>query len=395
MASSLRWLVHDEDQRRRVLAVIQLFKDRGTVDELGFGAIRDTLSGALFPGVSVLHTRARYLLFVPWCIQDVTGRRPRVADVRQALRGREVQLIHALLAGGEASGVIGQQAREKLKRMPSEAYWSVLRQWGIRRSDTTIDGLLRDALVSGQLAVRRTSGDEAEVGTAFFGLDPNIPGPSEDYRRSATFTLTEAEGAYLADRIRMTTGGSLLPWLLDNGVGAPTGDIWDHPRIEQAPEPMRTLVHHGRRFSLLAHGAALLYNLMLAERVDGTDGIAEFRDRLDAWHDEVAQTHFLDEWNGDALWAALRQHQGRVGQPTQSFVEGWVRRVLANEVTDDQQARSLVETRESSLKGNRARLTNAAAREQWSGASALRRLDFNWSVAARLLGDIRRNSGAV
>jgi hypothetical protein len=44
VSSVLAWLDSDDDQRRRMLAVVELFKDEGTVDELGIGAIRDTIS---------------------------------------------------------------------------------------------------------------------------------------------------------------------------------------------------------------------------------------------------------------------------------------------------------------------------------------------------------------
>ncbi len=46
--------------------VIDLFREKGTLDELGIGAIRDALSDLLFPGTSTIQTRPRYFLLVPW-----------------------------------------------------------------------------------------------------------------------------------------------------------------------------------------------------------------------------------------------------------------------------------------------------------------------------------------
>ena len=43
-----------------------MFSQPVNCDELGLGQIRDALSDTLFPGTSVLLTRARYLLFVSW-----------------------------------------------------------------------------------------------------------------------------------------------------------------------------------------------------------------------------------------------------------------------------------------------------------------------------------------
>ncbi len=69
MPSTLTWLSHDTAERDRTLRLIELFKESGTVDELGIGSIRDTFADAFFPGTSVLQTRARYLLFIPWLLE--------------------------------------------------------------------------------------------------------------------------------------------------------------------------------------------------------------------------------------------------------------------------------------------------------------------------------------
>lgn len=129
-----------------MLAVVELFKDEGTVDELGIGAIRDTIADALFPGTSVLHTRPRYLLFVPWLLGRAQRSTKDASAAAAELRRLEVRLIHALLAGGETGSVIGSQAKDRLKRMPSAAYWAATARYGIRLWDTTIEGYFRKAL---------------------------------------------------------------------------------------------------------------------------------------------------------------------------------------------------------------------------------------------------------
>src|SRR5690242_15226680 len=100
-----------------MLEVVELFKDEGTVDELGVGSVRDTIANVLFPGTSVLHTRLRYVLFIPWLLQQASHK-GSVTEMTTELRRLEVRLITSLLAGGERDGVIGSSARDKLKRMP-------------------------------------------------------------------------------------------------------------------------------------------------------------------------------------------------------------------------------------------------------------------------------------
>ena len=71
VGSVIGWLDGDETQRRQMLEVVKLFQDESSIDELGIGTVRDTFSNALFPATSILHTRARYLLFIPWLLRDV------------------------------------------------------------------------------------------------------------------------------------------------------------------------------------------------------------------------------------------------------------------------------------------------------------------------------------
>ncbi len=70
MTSALTWLDVSAEQQRRVREIIRLFEEPGTRDELGIGPVRDSFSELLFPGTSVIQTRARYFLFVPWHFQE-------------------------------------------------------------------------------------------------------------------------------------------------------------------------------------------------------------------------------------------------------------------------------------------------------------------------------------
>ena len=65
MKPTLTWLDMTASDRDRMRRALDLFKEVGTVDELGLGTIRDHLSDALFPGTSSIQTRLRYYLFVP------------------------------------------------------------------------------------------------------------------------------------------------------------------------------------------------------------------------------------------------------------------------------------------------------------------------------------------
>src|SRR3954463_9262121 len=134
MPSRLASRDHDGAERRRMPEVIELFRERDTVDELGIGSVRDAFSNLLFPGTSVLHSRARYLLFVPWVYCELERQHVSSAEIAARARRDEIRLIDALIRGGEGegNGVIGAVARDRLKQLPSYAYWNGLEVLGIR-----------------------------------------------------------------------------------------------------------------------------------------------------------------------------------------------------------------------------------------------------------------------
>ena len=71
-----------QDQRRRMREVIDLFREHGTLDELGIGSVRDTFGELLFPGLSTVQTRARYFLFIPWVYHRIERERPAARETR-------------------------------------------------------------------------------------------------------------------------------------------------------------------------------------------------------------------------------------------------------------------------------------------------------------------------
>lgn len=65
MQSSFGWTLLSRDALRR--AETQLRDDvEGVRDEIGFLSLHQAYADRFFPGMSVLHTRLRYVLFVPW-----------------------------------------------------------------------------------------------------------------------------------------------------------------------------------------------------------------------------------------------------------------------------------------------------------------------------------------
>lgn len=70
--SAFVWLDYSERERRKMLDVVDLFREHDTRDELGVGSVRDAFADMLFPDTSTIMTRARYFLPVPWAYLGVS-----------------------------------------------------------------------------------------------------------------------------------------------------------------------------------------------------------------------------------------------------------------------------------------------------------------------------------
>ena len=124
--STLTWLDSSEQERRAVMDLVSALSEPGTLDELGIGAIRDTISDVLFPGTSTIQTRARYFLFIPWILQ-IVERRFRSNPAYHARR-LQLDLCNALdEAHGANEGVIGREAGGWIHISSATVVWKVSR----------------------------------------------------------------------------------------------------------------------------------------------------------------------------------------------------------------------------------------------------------------------------
>jgi len=130
--SAFVWLDYSERERRKMLDVVDLFREHDTRDELGIGSVRDAFADKLFPGTSTIMTRARYFLLVPWTYQRMEKQRVSSAEIAARARRAELSLVQPIEDSDDNDGNIGKLAKTTLKRLPSSVYWQGLAVWGIR-----------------------------------------------------------------------------------------------------------------------------------------------------------------------------------------------------------------------------------------------------------------------
>lgn len=387
--SSLAWIDFDEAERQRAQRIMALFQERESRDELGLGAIRDSIADHLFPGTSTIQTRLRYMLFIPWLFLTLENRDVPESQLRTEARALEIRLADALKAGGESNGIIGRDAGPRLQRLPSSVYWAGLGSWGIRLFPGSIDSLF--VSLRGMKRLRAApAGEDAAANTKTGAIwHPALPDAPKDMRDHAVFELTADEAQFIVDRLVATQPAALLTMLARDGIDAECEYIWTHPRLASFPAHARRLVRHAEIFSQVMHGAALLYNLALSELRSRDDWIADYRQRIQAWTDELDPAT-LRAWSLHDFWDTVEHPAHRIQPAAKRFVTQWLDMVVDGvpQIASASVARQLVEDRERRLKTTQSRFTNHAVRDRWSGASGRDRLTFRWDQAKSHLRDL-------
>ncbi|GGF99307.1 hypothetical protein GCM10007304_11450 [Rhodococcoides trifolii] len=358
--------------------LVKMFADTATLDDIGIGGVRDSLADQLFPATSTVHTRARYFLFIPWIHAAAAAKFTGTAVVSKA-NDRERVFIETMKAAGHTQGLIGRIAGKGVTILPSSIYWSALGKLGIRE-----DSGPRSAW---QVSVEAPAGFPSDV--------------------ESGFTMTPAEAAWLQERILATSPTSYLAHLVTNGLNVDIRDFespWDHPALESASGTIRATVRHARLFSLAINGAALLYNLLVAEKYDGVKGsdqagyVEAYRDLLAEWAERTANhATELRSWDVADFWLSVDRGRSTPIPPgTKVFVDEWIAAVTADEATkaaSSSHLRRLVATRERANKGEQSRLNNDRALKNWAGASGAGQLVYRWPNVQTLVGDIAEGLG--
>lgn len=399
--STIAWLDVSAEEQRKARELIALFTQPESRDELGIGQIRDAFSNTLFPGTSVIQTRARYFLFVPWIYLEGQRRGKSGRELVTWTSSRERRLIEALRTAGTAvgdlDGLIGRVASERLKILPSSIYWNGLITFGILRHDVAAEQLRVER-------VRKAVDESDELAEREFGTwSPSIPEPPNGFPEQVdtAFALRPDEARWLAERINQSpaTRDSLLSRIVSGHARTVDDSFgpWEDPTGQVNDKTLRAQLEHAELFSQGMHGASLLYNLLVAERyVDcGYDRVPDvtnkYRELLEKWAAECArERQRFAAWDRMAMWNVVRSINPRIGRPTIEFVDSWLGSVKDGKATsafDDQALRDLVRKREL-RRGKQSRLKNDKLLANWAGESGAGRLNYRWGTVRRIVRDI-------
>lgn len=393
MGSSLAWLDFSEDEQRQAREIVQLFTQRESRDELGIGVVRDVFSNLMFPGVSVIHTRARYFCLVPWVFQRAADKGRTGRQFLSWQNRKERALVEVLRAGGDEEGLIGRQAGVAVKALPSVIYWNALQRYGILRQPCTIEQV---ANATKSLSLEEGIVEQIDRSTMLW--DPSMPKAPKGFPDLAAmdFSLNEQESSWLRERLLATTEGSLMAWMIRNrivpssGSSGPWGESW----LGELPVDISRIVQHAEVFSLVMNGAAILYNALLAERCvemgigDWQAQAIEYRHRFDDWMSTIDQEFsMVREWDLPDFWSIVEhEYSGHIPR-AKRFISEWATWVRSID-RPQSRADSLIAAREREQKKAQARLDNERLLRQWGGSSGTDRMNFRWNQVRRMMLDL-------
>jgi hypothetical protein len=393
------WLDYSERERRKMLDVVDLFREHDTRDELGVGSVRDAFADMLFPGTSTIMTRARYFLLVPWTYLRLEKLRIGSAQIKARAHRAETALIEVIEQSNDSEGNIGKLAKAALKRLPSSVYWQGLSVWGIRsfqgaqtQYHRSLDRYYTQITRQGGRAVERDIEHDDLVAPNWHGGLIKAP---DTFPGTCSLSLTRSEAGYLAERIRLSPGSSsslLAELVAQRRHSDYVPFVWEHPYAAELPPTLAELVSNARNFSEVMHGAPLLYNLILAEEGERDEGIARYRRQFKEWAQLISKrSSTLVSWNRPRFWELVRAINSRITTPTYEFINAWWDLALAGDAArlrENASVRALIREREKRLKKTLARIGNPRAQELWNGDSGSAQLDFRWDIAQDLLRDI-------
>ena len=373
----------------------------GVRDEVGFLIVHQRYSDRFFPGTSVLHTRLRYALLIPWIYETLRESRHVTKDFAKAYEEMEHTLTGRLKLtedGGESDGVIGGDVYPRsISQPPSFVYWTALTKWGVIGSRPDGRPWSRSDMAK-LLASTRSRSPKDDDGRPLEHTHWPISGLPERPKgwltnEKMTLTPSKPEARFLAGKLSAvrSPNNPSEPSLLARLVGKPVDDAnhcWDESILALAGPEVAALKRAGQAAALSAIGRAVYAALVetIKDERDKRPATTIHRQRL---------SETIDTWGKSAskldMTAFLGDMNKLPGQVETMLNETWT--WVRRGETDPMLLLEHYARAERSRKNERARLSDnqfgVDRRLEWRAEDHGRAepLHFRWGNVKRLLRD--------
>ena len=215
----LGWIDFSKTERNKVLSVLDLLSEAGTLDELGIAPVRDGFANLFFPGTSTIQTRAKYFMIVPYALKDLEySSETNPNRMLRALDEIERKCGEILITGKDREGIIGNRSLSHnrwVKRTPADIYWAGLRSFGIFTGGTlslseyvrAMCALKNQKTTLTKLGNRNDNAEEGDLddkdaGNLFHMQFWKIPTYYDKWIDDLNIKLTKEEGTFLKGHLK-------------------------------------------------------------------------------------------------------------------------------------------------------------------------------------------------
>ncbi len=395
----LGWIDFSKSERNKVLSVLDLLTESGTLDELGIAPVRDGFSNIFFPGTSTIQTRAKYFLIVPYALKDMEhGNETNPNRALRTFNDVERRCGERFLSNGnDTEGVIGGRSliqSKWVKRSPSDIYWAGLRNYGIFiGGNLSLTEYVRAACaiksqksVLTQLGNRNDQAEENEkddkdAGEVFHRQFWKIPTYRSNWMQNLDIRLTADEGAFLKQQIIISYPESMMAHILKNNMTEifQCKSFQELQRlIKMFPKGIQNDYALAIAFSDFLYVLRILYNIIVSEGKN-----QEANTEWDRLHPQMTTLAMVD----------LESVFDRLMLRRNVFLCNFLRRIQV-QMTDDnvEGMRIEIKRRERELKQNRAKTLHPGefTPSAWFGGYEL---DYRFGNAKDIIRDIFESEG--
>lgn len=396
----LGWIDFSKSERNKVLSVLDMLSESGTLDELGIAPIRDGFANLFFPGTSTIQTRAKYFFIVPYALKELEH--SPEANPNKVLRAfDEIERSCGqtfLQQNRSEDGIIGGRSLRGgrwVKRTPADIYWAGLRRYGIfTAGNLSLTEYVRASCAAKKqkqtlrrLGNRRDGAEENEADDRDAGdylrvQFWNMPLYRRDWMDNLEIKLTRKESAFLKERIIAVCPDSMLAFILKNNRREvlELDRFWAlAPLMNSFPGQMQADYALALDFSDFLLVLRTVYNLTVSQ--------GENADANRLWAEFTPQLQELASVDLEAIFARLR-----ITDPRLRGFLAKVKRLM--EAADLDGLKQEIVRREDQLKGTaraKTRHPEQFDHSQWYGGGAL---DYRFSNARTILRDIFESEGA-
>ena len=369
----LGWIDYSRQERDTIKELLKALGEPSSVDELGVGIVRDSISDLLYPGTSVLHTRAKYYILIPELFKKaMKSGLTSASEIRRLIDSDQDKIARALRraideeTGTKASGIIGGRSDRAVKMKPARIYWNAMRTSemlchpGLSFDDAcaaVANYNRKNQNASIKYESDDAGGDSEDANLNGFSLF-NTPCKQDidDFIDSPTLHLTKSEAMYLMEQFKrpLVMKNTLMEYCLKNKQCFEEIAFLDLEIQGNMPSVLAHNIELAKEFSNFIYGAYIVYNLLFFEN-GGENATEEQKQHLEkeysSWKQQTCGIPHKDEILG------FVRHHDTYKNALSHFLSDFENAVFAND-TDfcSDEERRIIRNRELSCKKGKAKL---------------------------------------